>query len=125
MLPTSDNLISVGSPSKRFRNVNTVSGTSTLSGTYTKIGRTVTVTFSSTITTPGSASGTMNISAFPFTNGNAYQVPTVCREQANVGTAYQAVLSNSATTGFVRSFTEGSISWTAGNQYVFFMTYVV
>jgi hypothetical protein len=30
VLPTSDNLISVGSPSKRFRNVNTVSGTSTV-----------------------------------------------------------------------------------------------
>jgi hypothetical protein len=30
VLPSSDNLISVGSPSKRFRNVNTVSGTSTV-----------------------------------------------------------------------------------------------
>lgn len=30
VLPTSDNLISVGSPSRRFRNVNTVSGTSTV-----------------------------------------------------------------------------------------------
>lgn len=30
VLPTSDNLIGVGSPSRRFRNVNTVSGTSTI-----------------------------------------------------------------------------------------------
>jgi hypothetical protein len=30
VLPTSDNLISVGSPSRRFRNINTVSGTSTV-----------------------------------------------------------------------------------------------
>jgi hypothetical protein len=30
VLPTSDNLISVGSPSRRFRNINTISGTSTV-----------------------------------------------------------------------------------------------
>ncbi len=30
VLPTSDNLISVGSPSRRFRSINTVSGTSTV-----------------------------------------------------------------------------------------------
>ena len=30
LVPTSDNLISVGSPTRRFRNVNTVSGTSTV-----------------------------------------------------------------------------------------------
>jgi hypothetical protein len=30
IIPTSDNLIGVGSPSRRFRNVNTVSGTSTV-----------------------------------------------------------------------------------------------
>jgi hypothetical protein len=29
-VPTSDNLISVGSPSRRFRNINTISGTSTV-----------------------------------------------------------------------------------------------
>ena len=97
----------------------------TSTGTYTKIGRSVTVTFSSIITTPGTASGTMSISGFPFTNGNNYQAPTLCREMTNTGTAYQAGISNSATTGFIKSLTEGAISWTSNNQYVFFITYIV
>ena len=108
--------------------ITSTSGTLTAhssSGTYTKIGRTVTVTFKSVITTPGTASGTMDISGFPFTNGNGYQTPTLCREMTNVGTAYQSFINQSNTTGHVRSFTEGAISWTAGNQYVFFMTYIV
>ncbi len=37
VLPTSDNLISVGSPSRRFRNVNTVSGNSTVWTTTQRI----------------------------------------------------------------------------------------
>jgi len=97
----------------------------TSSGTYTKIGRAVTVTFNTTITTSGTASGFMSIFGFPFTNGNGYQAPTLCREQNNTGIAYQAAISNSATTGFVRTLTETGISWTAGSQYVFFMTYIV
>jgi len=99
--------------------------THTSSGTYTKIGRTVHITFNSVITTPGTASGFMSISGFPFTNGNGYQTPTLCREQNSTGIAYQAALNNSATTGFVRTLTETGISWTAGSQYVFFMTYIV
>jgi hypothetical protein len=99
--------------------------THTSSGTYTKIGRTVHITFKSVITTPGNASGDMYITGFPFTNGNGYQTPTLCREMTNVGTAYQAFINQNATTGYVRTLTEGGISWTTNNQYVFFMTYIV
>ena len=67
----------------------------------------------------------MDISGFPFTNGNGYQTPTLCREMTNVGTAYQAFINQSNTTGHVRSLTETAISWTTNNQYVFFMTYIV
>ena len=97
----------------------------TSSGTYTKIGRSVTVTFNAVITTPGTASDKMDISGFPFTNGNGYQTPTLCREMTNTGTAYQAFINASATTGHVRSLTEGAISWTTNSRYVFFITYVV
>ena len=93
--------------------------------TYTKIGRSVTVTFSTSITTPGTASGTMEISGFPFTNGNGYQTPTLCREMALTGTAYQAFINSNATTGFVRTLTETGISWTTSSRYVFFITYIV
>jgi len=99
--------------------------THTSSGTYTKIGRTVHITFKSAITTPGTATGDMYITGFPFTNGNGYQTPTLCREMTNVGTAYQAFINQSDTTGYVRTLTEGGISWTTNNQYVFFMTYIV
>jgi hypothetical protein len=97
----------------------------TSSGTYTKIGRSVTVTFNAVITTTGTASDKMDISGFPFTNGNGYQTPTLCREMTNTGTAYQAFINASATTGHVRSLTEGAISWTTNSKYVFFITYIV
>ena len=97
----------------------------TSTGTYTKIGRSVTVTFSSIITNPGTASGYMILSGFPFTNGNSYQTPTIVREQNTVGTAYQAAIAANNTTGTMTSLTEGSISWTTSARYVFFMTYIV
>jgi hypothetical protein len=95
----------------------------TSTGKYTKIGRTVTVTFNSAITSPGTASGAMSISGFPFTNGNSYQAPTLCREAAQVGTAYQALLNGSATNGYVKSLTEGAISWAINTEYTFVLTY--
>jgi hypothetical protein len=47
-------------------------------------------------------------------------------EEAGIDAKSQiAFINQSNTTGHVRSLTEGAISWTAGNQYVFFMTYIV
>ena len=97
----------------------------TSTGTYTKIGRMVTVTFSSILTNPGTASGFMDIANFPFTNGNVYQAVTICREQQGSGYAYQALLNGSGTTGHVRTFTEGAINWTINYRYVFVLTYIV
>ena len=96
----------------------------TSSGKYTKIGRSVTVSFIAEIVTTGTASGTMRIDSFPFTDGNSMQIATLAREQST-GTAYQAFKRNGDTAGHIRTLTEGSIVWTAGQIYQFGLTYFV
>ena len=96
----------------------------TSSGRYTKIGRSVTVTFIAEIVTTGTASGTMRIDDFPFTDGNSMQIAALAREQST-GIAYQAFKRNGDTAGHIRTLTEGSIVWTAGQIYQFGLTYFV
>lgn len=96
----------------------------TSSGKYTKIGRSVTVSFIAEIVTTGTASGTMRIDSFPFTDGNSMQIATLAREQST-GIAYQAFKRNGDTAGHIRTLTEGSIVWTAGQIYQFGLTYFV
>jgi hypothetical protein len=96
----------------------------TSSGKYTKIGRSVTVSFIAEIVTTGTASGTMRIDSFPFTDGNSMQIAALAREQST-GIAYQAFKRNGDTAGHIRTLTEGSIVWTAGQIYQFGLTYFV
>jgi len=96
----------------------------TSSGKYTKIGRSVTVSFIAEIVTTGTASGTMRIDSFPFTDGNSMQIAALVREQST-GTAYQAFKRVGDTAGHIRTLTEGSIVWTAGQIYQFGLTYFV
>ena len=96
----------------------------TSSGKYTKIGRSVTVSFIAEIVTTGTASGTMRIDSFPFTDGNSMQIAALAREQST-GIDYQAFKRAGDTAGHIRSLTEGSIVWTAGQIYQFGLTYFV
>ena len=95
----------------------------TSSGKYTKIGGSVTVSFTAAIVTTGTASGTMRIDSFPFTDGNSMQIPTLARE-GSTGIAYQAFKRNGDTAGHIRTLTETSIVWTAGTNYSFGLTYL-
>ena len=96
----------------------------TSSGGYTKIGRSVTVSFIAEIVTTGTASGTMRIDSFPFTDGNSMQIAALAREQST-GIAYQAFKRNGDTAGHIRTLTETGIVWTAGQIYQFGLTYFV
>jgi hypothetical protein len=96
----------------------------TSSGTYTKIGRSVYVSFTFTITNAGTASGTATIGGFPFTNLLTYQQIGITKESVVTGTAYMVIINISAATGTIRTFTNGSIVWTNTYQYDSSLTYV-
>jgi hypothetical protein len=66
----------------------------------------------------------MRIDSFPFTDGNSMQIAALAREQST-GIAYQAFKRNGDTAGHIRTLTEGSIVWTAGQIYQFGLTYFV
>ena len=93
------------------------------SATYTKIGRLVYVNGLITITTPGTAAGSMALGAFPFTNGSSNQQSGICREVNSTGVVYQCLISGSATTGLIATLINGAVVWTAGYIYEFSMTY--
>jgi hypothetical protein len=99
----------------------------TSSGTYVKVGKTVTINFQISIVTQGTASGVGNLSAFPFTShspsaGNRSAIG-VARENAATGNIYQFYINSGATTGDIRTLTNGNIVWDDGYQYIFTITY--
>lgn len=98
--------------------------TYTSSGSYVKVGKAVTLTFTTSITGPGTASGTLIANGLPFTNAGT-QIPTLCREAAQTGVSYQAFVNANSTRADIKTFTEGAINWATNVQYVFFVTYFV
>jgi hypothetical protein len=97
-------------------------------GTYTRVGRQVTVTAYVDLTNVGTASGYLQISNFPFKNGGAsgagylQQTGTV-RETGVTGVIYVVLLAGNSTTGYINSLTGGAIVWTNTYQYALTITY--
>jgi hypothetical protein len=96
-------------------------------GIYTKIGNIVYVQFSCTLTTVGTAAGTLNLNGLPFTgsttSASANQRPFVCREGASTGVIYYGYTAGGVTNGFISSSTGGAIAWVNGYIYAMTLTY--
>jgi hypothetical protein len=98
----------------------------TSSGTYVKIGKSVTLVGSVVLTNVGTAGNVLNISSasLPFQNGTSLQIPGSCREQASSGYSYYACITGGAG-GYIQinNATNSSIVWSNGYQYTFQITY--
>jgi hypothetical protein len=97
-------------------------------GTYTRVGRQVTVTAYVDLTNVGTAGGFLQISNFPYKNGAAsgagyLQQMGVVRETGVTGVIYAALLNGNATNGVVSSLAGGAIIWSNSYQYAISMTY--
>jgi hypothetical protein len=97
-------------------------------GTYTRVGRQVTVTAYVDLTNVGTAGGFLQISNFPYKNGAAsgagyLQQMGVVRETGVTGVIYAALLNGNATNGVVTSLAGGAIIWLNSYQYAISMTY--
>ncbi len=98
----------------------------TSSGTYTKIGNTVYVIGTFTVTTTGTASGYAQIAGYPFTSAATFNTQGVAREGASSGDFYGALILTSVSNGFIMSLTgNGPINWTATRKYDWNFTYRV
>ena len=97
-------------------------------GTYTRVGRQVTVTAYVDLTNVGTATGYLQISNFPFKNGGAsgagylQQTGTV-RETGVTGLIYVVLLAGNSTNGYINSLTNGPIVWANTYQYALTITY--
>ena len=99
------------------------------SGTYTKVGRIVSIVFYVQLTNAGTASGALNISGLPFTaanlsypNGNRNAVG-LGREDAVTGVIYQFFPQGATNNAQVQSTAGGAIVWTTNYNYVFSCCY--
>ena len=92
----------------------------TSSGTYVKIGASVTLTIYVTLGDVGTASGVMLITNVPFSTV-AY-ANGMARENANTGYVYSSYLSLAAGIQ-INNATNGPISWTNGHVYTATITY--
>ena len=99
----------------------------TAEATYVKVGSVVTVRAAVKITTPGTASGVLIITGYPFTSynytDNSRASTFLVREDALTGIAYQGFISDNSTGGEIATMTNGSVVWTANSTYIFQATY--
>jgi hypothetical protein len=98
----------------------------TSNGQYTKIGRNVFLTFTTTLTNVGTASGRIQFSNLPFlaidlSGGRPAMV--VGRENAATGIPVVGWLDGNQTTGEAASLSFTAITWTNNYQYTFSVTY--
>ena len=74
----------------------------------------------------GTASGTINISGFPFTTANnGYGPIGIACEQALTNVFNQIRANNNNTTGFIAATTGGGVVWTTGASYIYQVTYSI
>jgi hypothetical protein len=99
-------------------------------GTYTRVGRQVTVTAYVDLTNVGTASGTLQISNLPFKNGamsgaGYLQQMGIARETGVTGVNYGCVIAGGApyTSIYITTLTGGSILWVNTYQYALSITY--
>lgn len=89
--------------------------TQSATGVYVKIGTLCHVYMTFTTTNKGTASGTITFSGLPFTSAESTRVSLHSRENAQTGVYEQAVIDNSATTGFFKGTGGGNITLQTGN----------
>ena len=97
-------------------------------GTYTRVGRQVTVTAYVNLTNVGTAAGSMLINNFPYKNGGSsgagyLQQMGVVRETGVTGIIYSVLLAGNSTSGYITSLTGGAITWISSYQYALSITY--
>jgi hypothetical protein len=99
-------------------------------GTYTRVGRQVTLTAYVDLTNVGTASGALQISNLPFKNGamsgaGYLQQMGIVRETGVTGVNYGCVIAGGApyTSIYITTLTGGSILWVNTYQYALSITY--
>jgi len=98
----------------------------TSAGQYTKIGRNVFLTFTTTLTNVGTAGGRLQFSNLPFAAlnlANGRPAVLVGRENAVTGIPVLGWLDGNSTTGEIASLSFTAITWTNGYQYTMSVTY--
>ena len=100
------------------------------SGTYVKVGRLVTLYYRVTLTTVGTAAGTMTMTNFPFasTSGDVSDVIAsgVARENGATGASYQMIIKQSTTSALLLTMsTNAAAPFTNGYVYTGSLSYVV
>jgi hypothetical protein len=98
-------------------------------GSYVKVGRLVTLYYRVTITTAGTASGSMLMTSFPFatTSGGGSDCPAsgIIRENGNTGFSYQMIIGPSSTTATLFTLsTNGPPPYANGQVYTGSLSYV-
>jgi len=97
----------------------------TSSGRYTKVGNTVYVSGTFTITTAGTAAAYAIVNGYPFTSNSAQTFNGSCREAVFTGNIYLAQIGASATSGIIGGNANGAIVWTNNYRYDWNFTYQV
>lgn len=93
----------------------------TANGTYTKIGRTVTIYSNIQVTNTGTASGQLFISGVPFSTLGANQYGGVCRETTATGNIYTPMITSTSVA--IQNSTNGGIAWGTNYRYESINTY--
>jgi len=96
---------------------------SSISGTYTKIGRQVSINMLFTITTAGTGAGALVIESLPFAISAANTAAGTGREYFNTGFQMQCY-ANSTTKIYAQKY-DGTYRGSSGDQFTLSMTYFV
>lgn len=93
----------------------------TATGSYTKVGRTVTLYGNIQTTNAGTASGQVFISGVPFSTLSGNQVGGVCRETTATGNIYTPMATSANIS--IQNSTNGGVAWGTNYRYQFINTY--
>jgi hypothetical protein len=102
----------------------TITSYTVQTASYTKTGRSVTVTCEFTITNNGTGATFVNVAGLPFTSGSAYRGAGCGREFGVAGSQLQIQLNASSTTMIVFQY-NNLYPGVTGGQYVLTITYFV
>jgi len=91
-------------------------------GAYVKTGRNLFISGSITLTTVGTAGGSLRVSSLPFTPANITNNYGVSSETQQTGIVYSVYLTGTTQIAIV-TYAGGAITWTSGSVYQFSMTY--
>jgi hypothetical protein len=98
-----------------------ITSVTSISGTYTKIGRQVNINFLFTITTAGTGASALVIESLPFAVSAANAAAGTGREYFNTGFQMQCV-ANTTTKIYAQKY-DGTYRGSNGDQFTFSMTY--